>query len=229
MIKIILNSNYGRYIEVNINKDFNSDINLDDIDSYSILNDEILKKVFLAGKYFNPIYACDITAKSRCMIFENAYPIKDSFIASFTDSIMSTEPLKIPTGNELGDWEFNKGSLTMIGSGVYQLLSLEGRKLINKKRSRGFQIKGNDNDALGYKDFNFLEDLIENGCTNTKVIKLNESLIQDKPEQFNTFQEQNRQLNLNFDQKRIWDYKLTKDNIYDTCNSKMINIQDLIK
>lgn len=225
LMKIILNSIYGRFIEVNCNKGHDTDdIDLMN-DDYDFLDDDVIKKSYSAGKYFCPVYAAYITGLSRVKLFDAIYPIKETFIASFTDSIFSTEQPKIKIGEQLGEWENDKGELTILGSGVYRM------EYYNKKeklRTRGYHIKET---ALGVNYFGLngmsLDELIVNGCDTTKVKKLKESVIQEKIEEFNTFIEEHKDLNLNFDKKRLWNISFKNLNdCYKQCNSEMININN---
>jgi hypothetical protein len=223
LFKIILNSIYGRMIEVNINKRLDDTIDLTDTDSYDIMDNEVIKKYYTSGKYFNPIYACYITGMSRVKLFNAIYPHKESFVASFTDSVISTEKIKVPVSNELGDWEYAKGELTIIGSGVYRFV---GKK--EKIRTRGIHIKQeykkqDINDNLYGINF---DDLITQPFMQTKVMKLKESVRQDNLDDFNTFQQVPKRINLNFDKKRDWDSKFKTDsNIF--CNKDILRYNDL--
>jgi hypothetical protein len=225
LFKIILNSIYGRYIEVNINKNLdNDDIDLLN-DDYDIIEDNIVRKSYNAGKHFCPVYACYITALSRCKLFDTIYPQKEDFIGGFTDSIISEEKINnLDIGSKMGQWEKNSGELTMIGSGVYRLVSNDVEKL----RTRGFHIKENINDLMGYNGIS-LDDLLVYGCSQTKVKKLKESVIQDKPLDFNTFVTQYKTLDYNFDKKRNWefDYNRLQDIYGNICTSNAINIDEL--
>lgn len=230
LLKIILNSIYGRFIEVNINKDLDDNINLYS-DDYIITESDIYKKGFYAGKYFCPIYACEITALSRVMLYREAYKNEPehNFIGSFTDSILSIEPLKnIDKGRLLGQWEYDKGELTIVGSGVYRFRS-DNINTDEKLRTRGIHVKESINNMFGFNDFS-LENILSYGVDQTKVQKLKESLIQDKMENFNTFVIQHKDVNLNFDKKRIWDYDFKSvDDIKNKCFSQSININDIKK
>lgn len=226
LLKIILNSIYGRFIEVNINKELDDEIDLLN-DNYTIMDTGIYKKMYLAGKYFCPIYACNITSLSRCYLYENIYANEpeQNFISSFTDSILSKEPLKnLKTGDNLGEWEFNKGELTIIGSGIYRLELDDSTKL----RTRGIHIKESINEMFGFNSIS-LDDILLYGADQTKVKKLKESLIQNTPDEFNTFVKQHKTVNLNFDKKRNWNFNLDCiQDCYKECNSSMININELI-
>jgi len=229
LIKIILNSIYGRFIEVNKNIDMEIDnINLDE-DDFDIMNEDIIKKTYTAGKFFCSPYACYITALSRTKLFDQIYPNKDSFIASFTDSIFSTKPLiensTFKIGGNLGDWENDKGELLIIGSGVYRMEYSTGK---NKLRTRGFHIKENlgGADTFGLNGFD-LENLILEGVEQTKVMKLKESIIQDKQDDFNTFISSYKELAKNFDKKRLWNIRLNSlQDCYKSCDSQQVNINN---
>ena len=229
LIKIILNSIYGRFIEVNKNININDeDINLLE-DDFDIMNEDIIKKTYQAGKYFCSPYACYITALSRTKLFEQIYKHKESFIASFTDSIFSTEKIHesqtFKIGGDLGQWEQDKGELTIIGSGVYRM-EYDNEK--TKLRTRGYHIKENlgGADSFGLNGFG-LDELITQGVEQTKVMKLKESIIQDKQEGFNTFISEYKELNKNFDKKRLWNIRLNSlQDCYKKCDSQQININN---
>lgn len=229
LFKIILNSSYGKLIEVNVNKTENELIDLEDINSYTMddINELPYIKDFIGGKYFNPIYASYITANARCMLYRGIEPIQDSFIASFTDSIISTEPLKnIKTGKELGEWEYNTGEITIIGSGVYQFVNDS-----IKTRTRGYHIKESINDNLGNEYLFDFESFLMSGLNQTKVKKLKESIIQDDMGEFNNFITKHKKVNLNFDKKRIWNSPMIKtscySNIHKVYESNPYNINKL--
>jgi hypothetical protein len=224
LFKIILNSMYGKFIEVNINKENKDNCDIDLLnDDYYITDNDVIVKSFLAGKYFCPVYAAYITALSRCKVYEAAYLAEDNFIATFTDSVMSLEKLDfLKTGNNLGEWEYNEGDLTMIGAGIYRLEADE-----EKLRTRGFHIKENINDLLGWNNIS-LDDILWHGLDQTKVKKLKESYIQEKQDLFNTFVVEHKTVNLNFDKKRDWNSKFNcVQDCYTQSDSKMLNIDNL--
>jgi hypothetical protein len=195
LYKIIMNSLYGRFIETNINKVKTTGIDLEK-DEYDIEEGEPVIKQYTSGKYFNPVYASYITAPARMQIFEGAMKKPETFIASFTDSIISTEDLKLPESEKLGDWETEKGDLKIIGSGVYQFI---GDDMKVKNRTRGFN-------AMGLKDFDF-DEFLDNGVYQNKNMKLKESLRSDNLEDFNKIMCNERtykEVDLNFDKKRLW-------------------------
>ena len=96
-----------------------------------------------------------------------------------------------------------------------------------KLRTRGIHIKESINEMFGFNDIS-LDDILLYGVDQTKVKKLKESLIQNKPELFNTFNKEHKTINLNFDKKRTWDFSLNcLQDCYKECNSKTININEV--
>jgi hypothetical protein len=154
------------------------------------------------------------------MLYKTLYPHRENLIGTFTDSILSEKKLSLPTSKkDLGLWEVMSGELTMIGCGVYRLIGTTE----SKTRARGLHIKESLNDNL--YGFNF-DDILIHGYKQTKVMKLKECVIQEKLDDFNTFQDVPKLINLNFDTKRKWDYNF--DRIQDVyggvCDSKIISV-----
>lgn len=202
LYKIILNSFYGKFIEVN-NKICiaNKQIDLDDVALYKVLDNCIISKEWVSGKYFNPVYAAYITALGRCKVFEAAYQAGSDFIATFTDSVLSTRKLNIDVGDKLGQWEGVRGSLFMVGGGFYVL---EGEQEY-KFRTRGVHVRKIKADKeLNISDF---KDIFNHGYNETRVLKIKEAYRQHRLQDFNTFQTSLKQKDLNFDTKREWDYQ----------------------
>ncbi|MCC7575110.1 hypothetical protein KO361_05970 [Candidatus Woesearchaeota archaeon] len=221
LFKIILNSIYGKFIEVNPKYEQNTDIDLCNIDDYAITVDDILVKNWVCGNYFNPIYASQITALSRCMVYNAAMQKEDAFIATFTDSVISESQLNLNEGKHLGQWERSEGDLFMVGAGFYEF---EGETIeTSKSRTRGVHIKKTANsNILHGPEF---DNIFNYGYEEIRVKKLKECVIQDKLDDFNTFQKQIKIKDVNFDTKRIWDFNYS--NIEQVrkiqCNSKPLN------
>lgn len=109
-VKIFLNSLYGKFAQL-------------------IPEGEYL----MAGSSWNPVYASYITAATRIRITEMQETYR-SIIAVHTDSIISTEPLPIHTGKNLGEWEkSSEGTGVMFLTGIYQIGT--------KSKFRGFPTK----------------------------------------------------------------------------------------
>ena len=97
-VKILLNSLYGKFVQLIAKTDY-----------------------WQAGASWNPIYGAYITAETRVRLCElqDTYP---SIWAVHTDSIISSQPLSLAVGNELGDWNFEiEGYGAVVACGVYQI------------------------------------------------------------------------------------------------------------
>lgn len=216
LFKILLNSIYGRFIEVNANFDISDTIDLSDIDSYVIDIDDVVAKTWHCGNYFNPLYACYITANARCMVYSAAMQKEDAFIASFTDSVITEDRLELDEGKELGQWECTEGDLFIVGGGFY---TLEGDQ-VNKARTRGVHVTKTTHEyKLSDIDFN---NIFDYGYNETRVRKLKECVIQNDMDNFNCFDTKLKLKEINFDKKRKWDfdYKNISECRKIQCNSK---------
>jgi hypothetical protein len=192
VVKIILNSIYGKTIQISQNK--SNDI----------------------GNLFNPMYASIITCKTRMKLLELALQKPESIIMFSTDGIHSTEPLKVPRKPKLGEF-----AQDFAGEGVYimsDVYNIWTDKLI-KNRIRGFNAvsaKDIDNETI------YLKDILDGMASATykyksyRPVHLGESLIhinKHTKEDINIWTEVNREININGDMKRVWDsdFKSGKD------------------
>ena len=167
LVKTILNSLYGKFCQL---------IQVGD--------------KYRAGPSWHPIYAAIITANTRIKVTrkQNEYPC---IVATFTDSVISTEPLTFPCSKELGAWDKSEtGPGVLLGSGVYQIG--------DKVRFRGFESREK------------LTELI-NGVNETITICKRRPLSWREivahgwdTEDINEFREVERTLHVNFDHKRVW-------------------------
>lgn len=72
------------------------------------------------GPYTNMVYAGMITSQTRAMLFNAAAQKPDSILMMATDGIYSTEPLHLPTGDALGEWELKvMDGVFLVQPGVY--------------------------------------------------------------------------------------------------------------
>jgi hypothetical protein len=93
--KIILNSLYGKTVQVN--------------------------KGNIAGKMFNPIYGQRITADTRIKIFLAGIKAGRDLVTLETDGIKTTKPIELDIGKELGQWEVSLlKELYIVGDGIFQ-------------------------------------------------------------------------------------------------------------
>jgi hypothetical protein len=171
-VKILLNSLYGKFVQK-------------------------IKKPegWECSSCWNPIYGSIITANTRTKITEMQQLYK-SIIAVHTDSIISTEPLPLTTGKNLGDWAFEaQGEGVVLGCGIYQIADLSkirgfrtSRKLIDVIKNQGYKISLTDKHSISWRE----------------VIFHNWSV-----ELINQFKDVTKYITVDFDRKRIWlnDYK----------------------
>jgi len=131
-----------------------------------------------------------------------------SVVAVHTDSIISTEPLDIELGSELGDWGYEtEGDGVILGSGIYQIGA------VNKYR--------------GFRSTTDLLTMIDHPRStmrlfNKRAISWRECVFHNwDTARINRFEEQNKKLHVQFDKKRIWinDYKTFRDVLTRRVNS----------
>lgn len=184
VVKIILNSIYGKTIQISQNE-----------------TNEI-------GNLFNPMYASIITSGTRKKLLELALQKPESIIMFSTDGLHTTEPLKTPNKPKLGEFAKDfEGEGVYLMSDVYNIWT--DKQVKNK--IRGFNAgsaKDIDSETV------YLKDILEtmNGKTyqykSNRPVHLGESLIHNKKytkENINIWEEINREININGDLKRIWD------------------------
>jgi len=143
---------------------------------------------YMAGSLFNPIYASVITEGTRIKVCE-ACDKYESVVAVHTDSIITTDKIPIKTSTKIGGWDFKtSGAGVIVGSGIYQI----GGKIA----FRGYS-----------KKFDLIE-LIKNSIGNN--IEIKQTLVRSwkmalfQHEDINKFEDTDKILDLNFDNKRIW-------------------------
>jgi hypothetical protein len=143
-----------------------------------------------AGDSWNPLFASEITARTRIRVtdMQNRYP---DVIAVHTDSITATKKLPIRTGSALGDWEESvSGPGIMFGCGIYQIGG--------KSKFRGFSTKEPLVDLLP-----------ESGKTwnmsSVRPLSWREVTFREiDPDYINRFVEENKNVSINVDKKRVW-------------------------
>jgi DNA polymerase elongation subunit (family B) len=197
-IKIIMNSLYGKFIQVSGDQN-------------------------KTGRLFNPLYASLITAKTRIKILEMALQNPESIISFSTDSVISTEPLSYPKEPKLGDFKFEFfGEGVFVMSDVYNLWNDELKK--QKSKLRGFSIasiKDSSNDEVYLKDIlatmpekrfdKKLKVEVDNSLyeyTTNRPYHLGECILHHKKhtvKDVNVFGLVEKSIDINGDNKRLWD------------------------
>lgn len=145
---------------------------------------------YKAGASWNPIYGSVITANCRVRIsaLQNEHP---DIIAVHTDSVISSSKLDIDTASSLGAIDYEvEGDGLILGSGIYQI----GQK----SRFRGFNTKTPLMDMLPKTGRKL--SMTKNRPYSWREVAHRGLALTD----INRFEDMPRELNLNFDSKRIW-------------------------
>lgn len=86
--------------------------------------------------FFNLVYGGRITSGVRAKMFDAAMQHPNDIIGFATDGFWSLQPIKLQTGNELGEWEYEElSSGTFVQSGVYWCHDVNGKE---EQHFRGF-------------------------------------------------------------------------------------------
>jgi len=159
-----------------------------------------------AGKLFNPVYASIITAKTRVNVYSFANQFPKDVIAFATDSVLFTGHHNIPECKEIGGWEKKaRGEAVCVMSGLYKINEkIKTRGF--KKASKIYTEEGAFNNIFDYVQA-FPDRTVYKG-TVKRPLHLIESLLHSKKysiDNVNVWMPEQRTLDINRDQKRIWD------------------------
>lgn len=184
-VKIILNSLYGKFIQVS-------------------------GKENITGRLFNPLYASLITSGCRVKILELAIQKPETIISFSTDSVITSEPLNVPLNPSLGQFQKDfTGEGVFIMSDVYNLWNDETKKV--KSKLRGFSIastKDYSNEETYLKDIlDKMDSTIYEYFAN-RPYHLGECLLHNKKRvitDINKFGKVKKTIDINGDNKRLWD------------------------
>jgi len=203
VVKIIMNSLYGKFFQ-KVPVWIKSDKPIGAKPPYICANPKYFGtyyKIWRAGSLFNPVYASIITSEVRRKIYKSLYKQENSIIATFTDCLITTKPV-MGNSREMGEWSSRgKYEAVILGNGVYTLRN-DNHVMT---RFRGFK------NIKGFDLFEILEDNAGKKVITIPqkhVIKLKEALMhttQLSPDSLNKFIELNKDLDINFDKKRLWD------------------------
>lgn len=218
ILKTLLNALYGKFAEkrkdyIQLDEDealLMLDSHMDNNKRPRIIETEVgffMRKVYYS-KNSNLIYAALITSEIRNYLYKVMKEMPaNSLIGTMTDCIFSTVPVSnkyISNTKQLGKFGFKCcTSLYVIGSGVY------GTK---DKMSEGKKVKG-ENKLRGYNVKTSLVNLAAKNSTKT-VLKIPSTermgagkfVIQGLDlDELNVISDNKKNLNLNFDTKRVWD------------------------
>jgi len=206
VLKLMLNSLYGITIQTAKNKVFldswsDSEENNADNSFVSLKGDRFLVKEFWkAGSWFNPLIASEITARTRCMLYNDFKDFEDNIVMVATDSVCMDKPLPVKDSRELGGYKhYNRTSGIVFANGIYEFDNRQAGR-------RGL-----------VSDIHFsLKDLFK-GCvkdnivlTKTRPKSLKECLPpqvlnRDPNSLINIFLPYSKTIRLDMDRKRVWD------------------------
>jgi len=165
-VKLLLNSMYGKFIQA--------------IDVKELVDGNITVKGKRTGTLWNPVWASIITSEVRLQIAKAFLKRPETLASIQTDGVLTTEPLDIPLGKKLGDWDFEgSGEGLIVVSGVNEILGLK-----DPMRHRGFGKRfgeGGKYDSLFryFRDHKHAKDVY---VENSRPISLMEGLIPTRKE-----------------------------------------------
>lgn len=175
--------------------------------------DDYYNRFEKAGRMSNLTLAAMITALIRVRIFDFQRQAGNKFIACATDSIMTEKVNCYKTGDQLGDLQFQYDTpLLMIGSGVYETKE--------ETKTRGFRWIGKLSDILK-KSVNRKRTVVHI----SQKARVSAGIMVRRPlvryAEFNEIQDVQKDLDLNFDKKRIWERKFA--NCRDALRSQIVS------
>lgn len=203
LLKLILNSLYGITIQLTQSKKattcFTDEDLVDPVNELVVLNNEVnlIKKFWRAGSWFNPIIACELTAGTRCKLFEDFHKYEDHIIMLATDSVTMDRRIPVKESRDLGGYKHSlKTRGLVLANGIYQFED-------GKQGRRGLM---SDRGVDLFDMFHACnKDRITLVKTRPKGLKEALPFDCDRPNAFiNTFVEYPREVAVNMDRKRVW-------------------------
>jgi len=204
--KILLNSIYGKllqnvkhYIRKNESKFASS---IADV-FYDKNSGELFFKFDNEGRALNYVFASYITSHTRKQIYFDIFKYQKNIIAIFTDGIITDKKLPLKISSKLGCYKFKKiTNLYMVGTGIY-FYNCEG---VRHSLFRGFHVK--DANKILKKIIKSKRSIV-NFEINERI-GLGKAIAQNNLTDFNLIMPVIKKLDLNFDVKRIWNFKIKK-------------------
>lgn len=142
--KIILNSIYGVTLNT-INKKVLADY---ETDLYEIREGKLIffETQYKATNMYNPVYGCDITARTRSKIFTDFGKQAKEIVAINTDGVYMTKKSHVKLSDRLGDYGYkNMQKIMFLGSGRYFLFNNNSNTVDDgESRFRGTPLRTSD-------------------------------------------------------------------------------------
>jgi hypothetical protein len=197
--KIILNSAYGKtaqaiekYVRPELLEDPTDIIDYYEADGVTYVKFEDVTKS-------NFVYASEITARTRCRLYDLMDKYRDNVVMVQTDSVICKHKIDLPLSDNLGDWKLERwDEAYLIGSGVY--FYRKGKEWFCK--FRGFNLSQE-------KAKDILKKVMKSKSSKVSFpmvrrVSLQEAARIHDDDLGNVIREVSRSMNLNFDSKRIW-------------------------
>jgi len=221
--KIIINGFYGKTIQLNKHYEID-DVGKEPIENIFVKDGKLkyVNTMFKAGVLFNPVVAQEITGNTKSMLLNAVVDQQDSVISFATDSIMTRKRPNIKIGHKLGEWNDetpkNNPKFTVIGSGVYFYEN-------SKTRFRGFGKQLNISNMTNIWLYNYMDKMMPINILKSQKLKQTFKRKELDLNNFNVISNDIKELNINFDRKRLWNDKFNNlDEIY----TKQIDSKPLI-
>lgn len=160
---------------------------------------------YKAGLLFNPVVAQEVTGNTRAQLLRAVIDRQESLVAFATDSITTTRRLSVKVGSRMGEWGVEaQGRYTVIGSGVAFYRHQERMKF------RGFGKSYDPRTVLVGETSEVSLPVLRN--SRLKSVARSGAGFDD----LNVFARGERVMDLNFDNKRLWDDRFRRaDDVYD--------------
>lgn len=182
---------------------------------HAFSGDTYYRRKEVQGRMQNLSLAAFITADCRCTVWRAIRRAPAKIISCFTDGIFSTVKLRLQYGTKLGQWECKPPhALTVLGSGVYQFG--------DKTKFRGFRTKLKLVKLLReQRNSRVIKVPSTKRLSGMLAVKVNTDQVD-----FNEIYEDEKTLDLNFDQKRKWmrAFKNGQDALHSIINSEPLSL-----
>ena len=230
VIKIIMNSIYGKFIQSITKKEIVEGIS----DFFMEIGDEKINydKIKQYGKLFNPFWASQITANTRLSCLKLAHESLEDVIAIQTDSVTFAngyKPKHIKTSDKLGDWdrEITNDKITILNTGIYQYHE-SGKYTLRGGISNFFNSR-NDTDLLHKLKENKDRDKITMKKLRPITLKKSLNSLEYSKIDTNKFIVDKKEIKINSCDKRNFDrdFKDCADILENNVTSKPLKVGDL--